>query len=269
MDGIDIIGTGIDAGCSASIGVLGGDTTGVDAVAADTSVEGLGETSSTVSSVALVLSSLAARVSSALGSEVFESMLDRPVSATAAMAGLRNTGLSGRDPRSDEGLDSALSVPLFTALARRSCSREFGLLREEFRDAPVLLASPRPVFPRCSQTTHLAQLQASCPLPSQKAPALLRGRPPAPLQLPGHLQPRLCRAATPGLIWRCSTSLSHSSWAFNFLALLLIVLSSYESSLLVTGFSACVCSWLRYAKGQVGVLQVVRRASEPLRQVAA
>jgi hypothetical protein len=68
-------------------------------------------------------------------------MLALPVSATAAMAGLRSAGLSGLDPRSDDALESDLSVPLFTAFASLSCNRELGRLREEFRETPVLLAA--------------------------------------------------------------------------------------------------------------------------------
>jgi hypothetical protein len=57
-------------------------------------------------------------------------MLALAVSATAFMA-----GLAGLDPRSDEALESDLSAPLFTALARRSCNRELGRLRDELRGA--------------------------------------------------------------------------------------------------------------------------------------
>ena len=60
-------------------------------------------------------------------SEVRESVLARGRS-------FRSAGLSGREPRSDEGRESAPSLALLTAFARRSCRRELGLLREELRD---------------------------------------------------------------------------------------------------------------------------------------
>jgi len=131
FDGMDM-DMGIDMGCSAIKGEASGDSTGGDVVAgAGGSVEGCVGSSTFVSSVVVASSSLVC-VASAAGSEAFESMLVLPVSATAVTA--RRAGLSGLEPKSDEALDSGLSVPLLTALARRSCNRELGRLRDEFRE---------------------------------------------------------------------------------------------------------------------------------------
>jgi len=67
-----------------------------------------------------------------IASEVFESVLALAVS-TEALIALFKAGVSGLEGRSDDarGLEAARSLPLFTALASRSCKRELGLLREE------------------------------------------------------------------------------------------------------------------------------------------
>lgn len=136
FDGMDM-DMGIDMGCSAIRGEASGDTTGGDVARAGGSREGCVDSSTLVSSVVVASSSLAGAASAA-GSEAFESMLVLPVSAPAVTA--RRAGLSGREPRSDEALDSDLSVPLLTALARRSCKRELGRLREGFRETCAVLA---------------------------------------------------------------------------------------------------------------------------------
>lgn len=68
-------------------------------------------------------------------------------------------GLSGREPRSDDGRESVFSAPLFTAFASRSCSLELGLLRDEFREACMPSAGLHGVS---TFATHLAQRPA-CP----------------------------------------------------------------------------------------------------------
>jgi hypothetical protein len=122
MEGIDINGIAIDVGCSDTTDAGGAD----DAV---DSVEGRAAASAVVFS-ALASSSFAVGAAS----ETFESMLVLLVSVIAA--GLGNAGLSGREGASEDG--RGLFSRCVTALASRSCSREFGRLREEFRDAPNL-----------------------------------------------------------------------------------------------------------------------------------
>ena len=132
IEGIDIEGMANEAGWSDTTEVAGGEASGE-------SVDGRGEASVLVSS-ALGPSFLLSRAASMAGSDTLESMLVLPVSA--ATPGLRTAGLSGREGRSDEALDSGLStVPLVTAFASRSCNREFGLLRDAFRGRPELVVS--------------------------------------------------------------------------------------------------------------------------------
>lgn len=90
------------------------------------------------SSFTVVASSLAG-TTSVTGSGAFESMLALGDAVTAFTA-----GLAGLDPRSDEVL---ASDPLFTALARRSWRRELGRLRDELREASMLLALRRALVP--------------------------------------------------------------------------------------------------------------------------
>ena len=127
-DGIDIVGTGVEAGCSAITGAAGGVVVSTgDFAGGATFPAGCGGLSTFVS-CALVPSSCFPDVTSVAGSDALESRLVLDVSA--ATAELRSAGLSGRDPRSDEARDSDRSLPLFTAFARRSCNREFGRLRD-------------------------------------------------------------------------------------------------------------------------------------------
>ena len=133
-----MVGTGVDMGCSATKGVGGGEVAGGEATGAGASSAGCGGCSTLLSSGLVASSSFTVEASSlpvdpsVAGSGAFESMLALAVSATAFMA-----GLAGLDPRSDELL---ASDPLFTALARRSCNRELGRLRDEFREASASLA---------------------------------------------------------------------------------------------------------------------------------
>jgi hypothetical protein len=126
-----LVGTGVDAGCWAT---KVGDSTDGERAAGGASVEGRGEASASTSTPAAspAWSSFAAPESAG---------------CLGGSCGAR-LGLSGREPRSDEGRDeSALSAPLLTAFARRSCRRDVGLLRDELREAAMpsaLLASPNP-----------------------------------------------------------------------------------------------------------------------------
>ena len=122
IEGMDMAGTAIEEGCSNTTDDAGGDT-GV------LSTDGRGDGSAFASSAFGSSGLLSSGISGAV-SDVLESML---VLATS-LAGLFRAGLSGRDPSSEDGLDSAPSFPLLTAFASRSCNRELGLLREELRD---------------------------------------------------------------------------------------------------------------------------------------
>lgn len=124
IEGIDIDGIAIEVGWSDTRLAGGGD-------APFDSVEGRAAASGFASS--LDSSSLAG----CAASETFESMLVLLVSGPAA--GLGNAGLSGRERASEEG--RGLSARWVTARASRSCSREFGRLRDGFRDTPILYVS--------------------------------------------------------------------------------------------------------------------------------
>ena len=133
-----MVGTGVEVGCSATRGVGGGEVAGGETMGAGASEAGCGGSSTLLSSGLNVSSSFTVVVSSftatasVAGSGAFESMLALGDAVTAFTA-----GLAGLDPRSDEVL---ASEPLFTALARRSCNRELGRLRDEVREMPVSLA---------------------------------------------------------------------------------------------------------------------------------
>lgn len=118
IEGMDMDGIAIAGGCSDTTDVAGGEV-GVESV--DGRAAG-----STFCSSTVVSSSFAPGSAADVASDNFESILDLPVSVTAA--GLRNAGLSGREGASDEAL--GLSARLLTALASRSCSLEFGRLRD-------------------------------------------------------------------------------------------------------------------------------------------
>lgn len=126
MDGMDMVGMGVEAGWSTITG----------AAASRAGCAGSG----TAMSSGLEGPCWSGSEAGAVGSSAFESMLVRDVSAAGGRE-VGNAGLSGREPRSDEGRESERSVALLTALARRSCSREFGLLRDGFREASGRLAS--------------------------------------------------------------------------------------------------------------------------------
>lgn len=174
---MDMVGMGVEGGCSETrVGEsIGGDVTFTEA-GLGASVDGRGEVVlDCVSFVARVSSSLldvVAAVSSSpgltSGSVVF-------FSAALDVLGAGCAGLSGREPKSDDGLESVFSAPLFTAFASRSCSLELGLLRDEFREAFM----PSAGFLAVSHSiTHLAPRPVSCPrLPFQAHPACLCLRP--------------------------------------------------------------------------------------------
>lgn len=138
IEGMDMVGTGVDFGCSATRGVGGGEVAGGETMGADASTAGCGVCEG---SPALLLSDLVASSSFTVvaSSGAFESMLALGDAVTAFTA-----GLAGLDPRSDEVL---ASDPLFTALARRSWRRELGRLRDELREASMLLALRRAMVP--------------------------------------------------------------------------------------------------------------------------
>lgn len=120
MDGMDMVGTGVEAGWSTITDATGGgddDVSGPDLMGAVASPTGCGGSGTVVSSVLEVPCCSGSEVG-AMGSEAFESMLVRDVSAGGNE--VRNAGLSGREPRSDEGRESERSLALLTALARRS-----------------------------------------------------------------------------------------------------------------------------------------------------
>lgn len=172
IEGMDMAGTRIENGCSDTTGVAGGDVTGGDLTDAGASsvedllgmldeLSGVFEASSWLASVGASVAEV--RDVSVFCSIRFESVLVLPFSAGAVVAAPAtcNAGLSGLEPKSDDALDSALSCPLFTALARRSCNLELGLLRDELRDTgrglttrlrrefepcPVTYLVPPPVF---------------------------------------------------------------------------------------------------------------------------
>ena len=148
IEGMDMVGTGVDFGCSATRGVGGGEVAGGETMGAGASTAGCGvcEGSPALLPSDLVASSSFTVVASSLdgttsvtGSGAFESMLALGDAVTAFTA-----GLAGLDPRSDEVL---ASDPLFTALARRSWRRELGRLRDELREASMLLALRRAMVP--------------------------------------------------------------------------------------------------------------------------
>ena len=127
MDGMEMVGIRVAGGCSDKRGVAG------EVIGAASSTDSRVGSSFFASSTS-ACSPLVTVVDVSAGSETFESMLIFPVSAAVVMPGLRSAGLSGRDPRSEDVLE--FSVPLVTAFAKRSCSLEFGLLRDELRDNP-------------------------------------------------------------------------------------------------------------------------------------
>jgi hypothetical protein len=132
IDGIDMVGIGVAVGCSET---SRGDRIGGVCFGAGASIEGRGETSGGLVSAFAAPSSFSGCGSSITGSDGFTSTLDIASSTALGAFVACSAGLSGREPKSDEALESGLSAPLFTAFARRSCSREFGLLRDELRDA--------------------------------------------------------------------------------------------------------------------------------------
>lgn len=140
IDGMNMVGAGVEAGWSTITG-------------AAASPAGCGGSETVVSS-ALEPPCWSGSEAGAMGSEAFESMLVRDVSAGGTE--VRNAGLSGREPRSDEGRESERSLALLTALARRSWSREFGLLRDGFREA-------------ASTTSFLSTAAAALSVPSALA----------------------------------------------------------------------------------------------------
>jgi hypothetical protein len=140
FEGIAMADTGVNTGCSDT---RVGESTGGVRTAAGASAGGRGAASGWLSSglgtacSASSSSAFSGGAASPGSPAVFASMLKggAPSAALAApVAG--SAGLSGREPPSDEALAS-FSAPLFTALARRSCRREFGRLRDELRDASM------------------------------------------------------------------------------------------------------------------------------------
>ena len=155
-----MVGAGVEAGWSTITG-------------AAASPAGCGGSETVVSS-ALEPPCWSGSEAGAMGSEAFESMLVRDVSAGGTE--VRNAGLSGREPRSDEGRESERSLALLTALARRSWSREFGLLRDGFREASGPLASTELAatsglwgYPPASTTSFLSTAAAALSVPSALA----------------------------------------------------------------------------------------------------
>lgn len=151
MEGMDM-DTGVHVGCSETSGVVGGDMTGA-------SVEGRGEGAgcSCLAESPLSRAGLAVGGGAGLSGGGGAGLaggggagLSGGGSAglagggSAGLSGGGRAGLSGREPKSDEALESDLSAPLFTAFASRSCSLEFGRLREALRDAAGSQHSPRP-----------------------------------------------------------------------------------------------------------------------------
>lgn len=132
IEGMDMVGMGVAVGCSdTSVG----DSTVGDCMGAGMSVDGRGEALGWLSCAFLTSPSCPRSCSSCAGG-----------AASAACSGgfvACNAGLSGREPMSD---DARESVPLITAFARRSCSLELGLLREELRDTGRPSASTTPAF---------------------------------------------------------------------------------------------------------------------------
>jgi hypothetical protein len=198
---------GVEGGCSDT---KVGDCTGGDCTRGGASVEGRGEGSDWLSFTWAASSSLPADISTATLSGTLTSVLaDAPSTALDVSAG-GSAGLSGLEPKSEEALESAFSPPLLTAFASLSCSLEFGLLREELRDASAV-SFHRATFTLLCWSTHLAQPPTSYPrLPSRQYLASLMHHLPLLSNWPGHLRPVYHRGATQGLIWRCSTSLFRS-----------------------------------------------------------
>lgn len=198
FEGMDIV-IGVNVGCSdTKVGESkGGDATVAVAVLL-TSVDGRGEAVfDAVSFVAETSSSLVNVAVFASSSVVFTSIYVLFVSVALDVVAGGRAGLSGREPRSDDGRESVFSLPLFTAFASRSCSLELGLLRDEFREACMPSAGFHVVS---FMTTHLAPRPASCPrLPSQAHPACLCHRQSSDLVFLGPLR----RACHPGETAMC------------------------------------------------------------------
>ena len=170
---MDMVGIPTDVGCSDTTDEAGGDTSGVSIV------DGRDDCSTFASSTFGGSGLLAIGISGGW-SGAFESMLALPTS----FAALFSAGLSGRDPSSDDGLDSAPSLPLLTAFARRSCNREFGLLREELRETCAVSIDLffTWYFHHVSAATHLVQPASAASRPLPWPPHLL----PSTSRWPGH-----------------------------------------------------------------------------------
>lgn len=182
----------------------GADAVGGDFIGAVTSIDARGGAATSFSSAFPASSSCAAGDASSPCSGVLKSKLALKLSAPAVVFVACSAGLSGRDPMSEDALES-----LLTAFASRSCSREFGRLREELRDAAMWSAFT------CSSiasalATHPARPPASCPAqPFQAHLAWSKHFLAVSCSL-AHLRPISCPVVTPGRIWRCSTSLCRS-----------------------------------------------------------